>query len=222
MMRSKEADAFIKEIQSRKTPYEKEVCGIQLRIDQHVFPTGEVGELFYEALMNPIHGIKPNETVLDYGTGAGYLAIQAAKLGAQVIAIDISSKALACANYNITKNNVSEKIQTRQGNAFESIKPGEKFDLILAGIPWEDAKPQSALEMAFYDENFEMRKALFKSAKNRLTKQGRILSSYSKRVQESHPIESFLEGYDYFIISEKNIRGEPHYIYCIQPKKNLW
>ncbi|MEI6737122.1 MAG: 50S ribosomal protein L11 methyltransferase [Pseudomonadota bacterium] len=51
--------------------------------------------------------VEPTETVLDYGTGSGILAIAAIKLGAlEAVGVDIDSAAVDTARYNATQNNV--------------------------------------------------------------------------------------------------------------------
>lgn len=217
-MRSKEADNYLAEIRLRKTPYFREISGIKLRIDKDVYPTGQLGELFYEALADSLKGINPGDRVLDYGTGSGFLAIAAAKLGAsQVLALDNSQAALVCAQFNVIQNEVESIVELRHSNELEALKPDEKFDLIVAGLPWEAAVPQNSLETSFYDAAFKMRYALFKEGPLRLTKNGRILITYAKHVQDKLPIEQFIEGYHYKILKEKNLKDEPHYIYCITP-----
>lgn len=217
-MRSKEAANYLAEISSRKTPYFREISGIKLRIDKNVYPTGQLGGLFYEALTDTLKEINPDNRALDYGTGSGFLAIAAVKLGARyVLALDKSQAALACAQFNVAQNGAESIVELRHSNELEALKPDEKFNLIVAGLPWEAAVPRNVLEASFYDAAFKMRHALFKEGALRLTQNGRILITYAKRVQDKLPIEQFIDGYHYKILKEKNIKDEPHYIYCITP-----
>src|SRR5262249_13082766 len=167
---------------------------------------------------DPLKGIHPGNRVLDYGTGSGFLATVAAKLGAsQVLALDNNQAALACAQFNVIENRVENIVELRYSNELKALMTDEKFDLIVTGLPWEDAIPQDTLETSFYDAGFKMRHALFKEGASRLIKNGRILITYDKRVQDKIPIEQFIAGYHYTILKEKNIKDEPHYIYCITP-----
>ena len=55
--------------------------------------------------------VNSGQTVLDYGTGSGILAILAAKLGAKsVVAVDIDDDTIAAAIKNTLLNGVAEKI----------------------------------------------------------------------------------------------------------------
>lgn len=214
-MRSKIANEYIDNILARKTPYFKSVNRIKLRIDKGVYPTGKIGNLFYKALSNSKFNLN-KKMVLDYGTGTGFLAIVSAKKGARVVAIDKSPLAIKCAKYNAQQNNVSNQIDFRISNNLSAIRKTEKFDLILAGLPWENATPTNSLEMAFYDAKFSMRKALYKQANIILSHKGIILISYAKRIQDKLPIEKFFPGFYTNILVEKIIDGELHYIFGLR------
>ena len=55
--------------------------------------------------------VNSGQTVLDYGTGSGILAILAAKLGAKsVVAVDIDEDTIVAATKNALLNGVAEKI----------------------------------------------------------------------------------------------------------------
>lgn len=72
--------------------------------------------------------------VLDLGTGSGFLAILASKLGAKrVVATDISSRALQSARRNAALNDV-EKIEFRYGDLYDPVE-GECFDLVICNPP---------------------------------------------------------------------------------------
>jgi ubiquinone/menaquinone biosynthesis C-methylase UbiE len=75
-------------------------------------------------------GIKPGLHVLDLGCGDGTTAIPAARLGAQVLGIDISSNLVAAANKRIKEEGLTN-ITVREGDAtnLEGI-PDESFDLV--------------------------------------------------------------------------------------------
>lgn len=215
-MRSIITDEHILKMSAKKTPYFKKIHRIKLRIDKSVYPTGKIGKLFYKALSLPTMKLN-NKMVLDYGTGTGFLVIAAALKGARVIAIDQNPVAIKCAKYNAKQNKIDHFIDFRVAHNLSAILPGEKFDLILAGLPWESAIPKTPLEMAFYDARFSMRKALSKRAKILLNKNGTILLSYSQRMQHNTPIQLFFQGYQITVLLETIINDEPHYILRLKP-----
>ena len=214
-MRSERADQHIAKMEAQKTPYFKTINKIRLRIDEGVYPTGKIGKLFNKAFS--LIDINNKKVVLDYGTGTGFLAIAAAKHGAKVVGIDKNPIAIKSAIYNAEKNNVKNKIDFRISDNLSAICRQEKFDIVLAGLPWEDAIPCTSLEMAFYDEGFSMRKALAENAhKILVNNEGIILISYSKKVQNIIPIEKFFPNFCIKILLEKIINNDPHYILCLR------
>lgn len=75
-------------------------------------------------------------SVLDMGTGCGIQAVLAAEKAEKVLAVDINEKALSLAKENAKLNQLGHKISFRQSNLFSSIKPEEKFDMIIFNPPY--------------------------------------------------------------------------------------
>jgi release factor glutamine methyltransferase len=74
--------------------------------------------------------------VLDVGTGTGTLALEAARRGTRVTAVDVSWTAVCAARLNALLARLPVRI--RQGNLFAPVR-GESFDLILANPPYVPA-----------------------------------------------------------------------------------
>lgn len=64
--------------------------------------------------------VRPGTTVLDLGTGSGILAIAAAKLGGEVLAIDNDRTAVKTALENIAANEVQSKVRVVHGSLAEA------------------------------------------------------------------------------------------------------
>jgi HemK-related putative methylase len=75
--------------------------------------------------------IAPGERLADIGTGSGIMAILAARLGATVLATDISDMAVAAAQANARRNDAF--IDVRQGDLFGDLE--DRFDVIVANLP---------------------------------------------------------------------------------------
>lgn len=65
----------------------------------------------YEPIFIERSGIKPGQTVLDFGCGSGLLAIRLAKMGCKVVACDFSEGMLAMLESNARQAGVAELIE---------------------------------------------------------------------------------------------------------------
>lgn len=76
--------------------------------------------------------IKPGQRVFDLGTGSGILAIAAAKLGANVEAVDLDSVAIRVAQENVELNRVNDRVRVVRGD-LGSVLTGQA-DVVIANI----------------------------------------------------------------------------------------
>ena len=217
-MRNPYADNKLAKIGALSTPYNVNVGGLEMAVFKNVYPTSELSELIIECLDDNLCGIAEGDSVLDFGTGTGFLAIQAAIKGGKVLATDINPDALECASYNVKQQLCEESIDLLQSDGFDSIPINEKFDIILAGLPWDDGIPENYLEMSMYDNGFKMRKALFDNAILILNNKGRIFFTYSQQADERYPIEKFDNRFNYVVFKKRVIKSVMHYAYMIYPK----
>jgi release factor glutamine methyltransferase len=88
--------------------------------------------------------VKPQDSVLEIGTGSGLLGIVAAGLGAHVVATDLEEDKLTIAKNNAVANNV--KIDFRQGFLAEPIGMNETFDVIVFNLPSAPTNPADKTE----------------------------------------------------------------------------
>jgi release factor glutamine methyltransferase len=80
--------------------------------------------------------LAPDSDVLDVGTGAGTLALQAARRGTRVTAVDVSRRAVWATRLNAWREGLP--VRVRRGNLFAPVR-GRSFDLILANPPYVPA-----------------------------------------------------------------------------------
>jgi release factor glutamine methyltransferase len=84
-------------------------------------------------------------SVLDLGTGSGFLALCVARAGAgSVVALDVSPVATACASRNIVANRHHDTVSVFQSDVFDALR-SETFDLIVSNPPFY---PRAAREDA--------------------------------------------------------------------------
>lgn len=183
---------------------ETQFCGFQLKVDERVLiPRPETEELVDWMASS----LSQESKVLDIGTGSGCIAIAVAKLlrNAQVVAYDVSEKALALAAENALMNNA--KVMFRCVNILNSPTTTDKFDAIVSNPPYVlfseqktmahnvlDYEPHRALFVP--DENpLLFYRAIIDFAKNHLRQRGclffEINSAFAQQIKDLLLLEGF-------------------------------
>ncbi len=103
-----------------------------------LIPRPETEILVAEALKSQAHLDGKVLRILEIGTGSGAISIALAKglPTARVVATDLSAKALSVAEENALQNGVREQIHFLQGDLFQPLPKGERFDLIVTNPPY--------------------------------------------------------------------------------------
>lgn len=84
---------------------------------------------------------KPVETALDLGVGCGIQTLYLLRHVRQVVATDISARALEFTAFNVALAGVDRaRVQLRQGNLLEPVA-GQRFDLIVSNPPFVITPP---------------------------------------------------------------------------------
>jgi len=112
--------------------------------------------------------------VLDLGTGSGFLAILASKLGAKhIVAVDISPRAIRAAKENAIINEV-KNIEFKIGDIYHPVE-NDVFDLIICNPPMTPSRdPLPRFTWGGVDGRRVLDEAI-KGAPNHLRKNGRLL-----------------------------------------------
>ncbi len=120
------------------------------------------------------------ELAFDIGTGTGVIASILAKRGVKrVIATDQDSRAISCAEENIARLGLQNKVTITKTDMF----PEGQAPLIVCNPPWLPAKPSSPIEYAIYDPDSRMLIAFLNGLKEKLTPQGEgwlIMSNFAE------------------------------------------
>ena len=74
--------------------------------------------------------------VLDLGSGCGILAVKAAKLDCEVIAVDINPYAVRCVKKNAELLGLENRIQVVRTDLFASLRREKVFDVIIFNPPY--------------------------------------------------------------------------------------
>ncbi len=142
----------------------------QLEIDEGVFcPTlTNVSPLLLHSVE-----FRPGQHVLDAFAGSGAFGINAALAGSTVVAVDVDPVAAACVRKNAAINGVGAAIEVRCGSMEHSLRPGERFDLIIANPPLLPGKQIGPLAVALFDPGLKATLDFLDSLPARLTPGGR-------------------------------------------------
>ncbi len=158
-----------------------------------------------------INETKPNDKVLDMGTGSGIQALAAKKIASDVTAVDINPE---CIN-----SLQSTQLKLVESNLFDNI--AGSFDLIIFNAPYLPRDPNepedSALATTGGEKGHEIIEEFLKQAKSHLNNDGRILLLYSSLSGQIKEIAKTLK-YGLNIVSEEKMAFETLYVARLTPK----
>ena len=134
----------------------------------------------------------------DVGTGSGVIAVCLARHlpDCRVTALDISPKALAVARFNVSKHDLSDRIELIESNLLESVPPERRFDLIISNPPYVSQKEFDTLapDVREYEprdaliagaSGTEVIEALLPQAAERLLPGGHLLVEISPMIHDA-------------------------------------
>ena len=134
-------------------------CGLDLEVNGNVLvprpETELLAELGWQFLKKAAaQGANP-PTALDFGTGSGCIAIAIAvqSTAAQVVALDISTAALALARRNAARHAVDSRIEFLAGDGFAALPDKAKFDLVISNPPYIPTAEIATLEPEVRDHD---------------------------------------------------------------------
>jgi release factor glutamine methyltransferase len=120
-----------------------EFCGLTFLCDRRAMvPRPETEELV-EFLKSEIQD--PKSGIVDVGTGSGVIALSFAVEfpEARILAVDVSDDALALAQENAARLNLSDRVQFLKSRLLENIEGA--FDLIVANLPYISTQDRHTL-----------------------------------------------------------------------------
>jgi len=125
------------------------------------------------------------DIAFDVGTGTGILAALLARRGVKrVVATDNDPRALACAQDNIKRMGLTEKVEVIEADLFPPEEMGQA-NLIVCNPPWLPGKPGSPIERAIYDQDSRMLKGFLAGLAARLAPRGEgwlVLSDFAEHL----------------------------------------
>lgn len=129
-------------------------AGLRFKADPRALvprsPIAELVEAHFEPWVDP----DSVATILDLCTGGGCIAIACAHAfsHAHVDAVDLSREALALAADNVALHDVQSQVSLHEGDLFEPLPKGQRYDIIVSNPPYVDAKDMASLPHEFRHE----------------------------------------------------------------------
>lgn len=164
--------------------------------------------------------LSPDGSLLEVGTGAGLVAVHAAKLGAKVTAVDINPHAVDCAKRNAARNNV--RLEIVHGDLFDKI-PGS-FDVIAFNPPYLPGKATSTtwIEKAWSggEEGSEVAVRFLRDAWRHLNPGGRIYIILSSVGGLMSVLKAAKERYSAEMLIEQHMFFESIFAYKLEPRSS--
>lgn len=157
-------------------PHKVQVLGKTYEISKDVFNP----KFYYTSEFMAQHiEVKPDDEVLDIGTGSGIQAITAGQTARKVIAVDISFDAVRFARQNVRANGLENIVSVLQGDLFSPLKSEFKFTVILFTPPYFNGMPKSGFEHSLYDPGKELVRRFLREAREYLNPDGYVQMVYS-------------------------------------------
>ena len=187
-----------------------EFCGLTFLCDKRALVPRPETEQLVELVETRIENRELR--IVDVGTGSGVIALSlAAKMPeAQVLGVDVSEDALALAQENAARLNLSGRVQFLKGRLLENAEGA--FDLIVANLPYISIQDRHTLslevlhdpEVALFAgaQGDELVRELIDQALFRLRPGG--LLALEIGLGQSEPLLSALAEKNYRDISSKN------------------
>ena len=156
---------------------------------------------------------KPNELMLEMGSGTGLISIHAAKVGAKVTAADINPHAVECTRRNAYKNGV--RVETVESDLFQSVKGN--FDLIVFNPPYlpGSTRTTSWIEKSWSggEEGAEVARRFLQDAWKNLAPGGRIYMILSSVGGLMSVVRAARERYESEMLEERRMFFESIFAY---------
>lgn len=209
---------FINDIQTRDSRM-IDFLGEKIFIHKNVFPLDSA--FSYSSLMMAKNIPHHLNNVLDIGTGTWIQAIIATKRWAKkVLATDIDDNSLQNAWENIAYHWLQNIIELRKSDLWENIQSWEKFDLILAQLPFADCDYPSPVSHFLFDPKFRLHDRVLARAKQYLNPKGKLFVSGWEIANDKMLLELIKKyGYKIHDIKEEILNSISWKLYVLMDNK---
>ncbi len=201
---------LIKKIQ-KYGPHKVQVLGKTYEISKEVFNP----KYYYTSKFMAKHiNVKPDDVVLDMGTGSGVQAITAGQTASKVVAIDINHIAVRFARKNVRANGLENIISVMEGDLFSPLNQQHAFSVILFTPPYLEGTPKTDFEHALFDSDKELIGRFFKEAKDFIKPDGYVQMIYSSIAEPDRVLKISRQlGWNHRLIAQEKTFTENFLIY---------
>jgi len=154
--------------------------------------------------------VRPGSSFLHIGSGTGLIAIAAALKGAsRVTAVDSYPEAVNNTAENAFLHRLSHQFRVYEGNLFDPIPRGQRFDVIFWNAPFissdEERGKMTHQEQAFFDPSYQTISRYLKDAQHYLTPRGRLLLGFSSSHGDMKTLKTMAaeNGWEVVILAEE-------------------
>ncbi|ARP83363.1 methylase [Bordetella genomosp. 8] len=141
---------------------------------------GEYLDLIAQAPLPRPAGV---DLAFDIGTGTGVIAALLARRGVrQVVATDMDPRALACAEENLERLGLRDRVRLERADLF----PSGQAQLVVCNPPWVPARASAPVEYAVYDPESRMLRGFLQGLAGHLADDGEgwlILSDLAEHLR---------------------------------------
>ncbi len=162
--------------------------------------------------------VGPGQSLLEMGCGSGLISVHAAKLGANVTAVDINPEAVECTRQNANRNGV--RVKVRESDLFQNV--GGYYDVIAFNPPYlpTETRSTSWIEKSWSggEEGSETAIAFLGQAWRFLAPGGRVYLALSSIGGLMSVLKEAKEKYECEMIEELHQFFESVYSYRFHPR----
>ena len=216
-------DRLEKIIERHDSQKSNRVCNFQnveIILPNHAF-NPSFGKLSYKLLLHALDLETPISDVLDLGSGAGLNAIVLAKkYNAKAVGLEIDAELINAAQSNARKNKVETArfFSVDSNNLYSRLKADDKFDLIIADLPftsrWNAKKSSRSKQFSNFCGSRKLVESLILGSVYHIRPGGRLVFSYGTSGHKRF-LDDLIEISPWEVVAQQPIESkhETFYIY---------